>query len=105
MRIGQVIGNVTLNKQDPAFQGARWLVVNPLARKQIAGACEAKSLPLSSEPSLVVFDNIGAGRGDIIGFVEGGEATQIFDGPTPVDATNVAIFDTFFYNPPSSSGK
>ena len=30
MRIGQVIGKTTMSRQDPAFNGARWLMVNPV---------------------------------------------------------------------------
>ena len=29
MRLGKVIGRVTLSQTIPAFEGARWLVVNP----------------------------------------------------------------------------
>ena len=29
MRLGKVIGRVTLSQMIPAFEGGRWLVVNP----------------------------------------------------------------------------
>ena len=34
MRLGKVIGRVTLSQTIPAFEGARWLVVNPYTRDQ-----------------------------------------------------------------------
>ena len=54
---------------------------------------------MSQDPSLVVYDSIGGGVGQTIGFVEGREAAQPFDGPTPVDAINAALVDDIFYNP------
>ena len=50
-------------------------------------------------PSLVVYDNLGAGTNDIVGFVEGAEATAPFDQPTPVDAITAAIFDSIYHEP------
>jgi microcompartment protein CcmK/EutM len=46
-----------------------------------------------------VFDNIGAGEGDIIGFSEGAEATAPFASPIPIDALCIAIFDRIDYTP------
>ena len=37
MRLGKVIGRVTLSQTIPAFEGARWLVVNPYTRDQFQG--------------------------------------------------------------------
>jgi microcompartment protein CcmK/EutM len=96
MRLGHVIGRVTLSKQDAAFKGARFLIVQPLAKAQFAGAAMT---PLASGSSVVVYDNLGAGAGHIVGFVEGSEATMPFDQPTPVDAFNAAIVDQISYNP------
>ena len=47
----------------------------------------------------MVYDNLGAGEADIVGFVEGSEATAPFDGPTPLDAITVAIFDQIDHHP------
>ena len=98
MRLGHVIGRVTLSKQDPAFKGARFLLVQPFAKEQFRGA---PMTPLAKGLSLVVYDNLGAGLGNVIGFTEGAEATAPFDSPTPVDAFNAAIVDEIFYNPPA----
>lgn len=99
MRLGQVIGKVTLHTQDPAYDGPRWLVVAPLDRQQLAGG---PRVPLAKAPNLVVYDNMGAREGDVIGFVEGGEASMPFPEPTPVDAYNFAIIDTIDYHPPAA---
>ena len=97
MRLGTVIGRVVLSKKDPAFKGARFLIVHPLSREQLGGA---PAVPLARGDSLVVYDDLGATPGHTIGFVQGGEATAPFLNPTPVDAYNVAIIDSITYAPP-----
>ena len=97
MRLGHVIGRVILSKQDPAYKGGRFLLVQPFAKEQF---CGASMTPLASGNSLVVYDNLGAGLGHTIGFTEGAEAAAPFEQPTPVDAFNAAIVDELFYNPP-----
>lgn len=99
MRLGHVIGRVTLSKQDPAYKGGRFLLVQPFAKEQYRGA---DVTPLAKGSSLVVYDNLGAGVGHVIGFTEGAEATAPFDQPTPVDAFNAALVDRFFYTPPAN---
>jgi hypothetical protein len=46
-----------------------------------------------------VYDDLGGGVGQTIGFIEGREAASPFDGPTPVDAISGALVDEIFYNP------
>lgn len=99
MRVAQVIGRVTLNVQDPSFKGGRWLMCNPLDAADFNTACTTPP-PLSKLSSLVAYDNLGAGEGDIVGLVEGAEATAPFDYDIPIDAITVAIFDSLFYQPP-----
>ena len=55
MRLGKVIGRVTLSQMIPAFEGGRWLVVNPYTRDQFQNG-DTPPEGLSDEPSLVVFD-------------------------------------------------
>ena len=98
MRLGQVIGKVVMSRQDPAFRGARWLVVNPVDAADFNTACD-RAPALSAQPSLVVYDQLGAGTNDIVGFVEGAEATAPFEDPTPIDAITVALFDQIHYTP------
>jgi len=98
MKLGRVIGRVTLSKTIPAFTGGRWLIVSPFTRGHYQ---QGRQPPpgLSKDPSPVVFDNLGGGMGDTIGYVEGREASMPFDQPTPVDAINAAIMDEVFYSP------
>ena len=37
MKLGQIIGRVVLNTQDPSYTGGRFLMVHPLDRKQLSG--------------------------------------------------------------------
>lgn len=98
MRLGHVIGRVVLSQQDPAYTGGRFLLVQPFGKEQFNGA---GITPLAKGNSLVVYDSLGAGVGNVIGFTEGAEATAPFDNPTPVDAYTAAIVDEIFYNPPA----
>lgn len=100
MRVAQVIGRVTLNVQDPAFTGGRWLLCNPVAVQDFNTACQ-KAPPLTGENTLVTYDNLGAGEGDIVGVVEGAEATAPFDHDIPIDAITVAIFESLTYQQPA----
>lgn len=98
MKLGTVIGRVTLNRTLPAFSGGRWLLVSPFTRDHFPRAGE-RPITLGKDPSLVVYDNLGGGVGDVIGYVEGREAAQPFERPTPVDAINTALIDAVFYSP------
>ena len=98
MRLGTVIGRVTLNKTVPELLGARWLIVSPFTRDHFQRGAETPP-GMSKDPSLVVYDNLGGGVGQTIGFIEGREAAQPFDEPTPVDAINAALVDEVFYSP------
>ena len=99
MRLTQVIGRVTHSIQDPSFKGGRWLMVSPLDAEHLNTACHTPP-PLSAQSSLVAYDDLGAGAGDIVGIVEGAEATAPFDFPIPIDAITVALFETLPYPPP-----
>jgi microcompartment protein CcmK/EutM len=98
MRLGTVIGRVTLSQVVPSLIGARWLIVSPFTREHFQSGSESPS-GLSKDPSLVVYDDLGGGVGQTIGFIEGREAASPFDGPTPVDAISGALVDEIFYNP------
>ena len=98
MRLGTVIGRVTLSATTPSLIGARWLIVSPFTREHFQRGSETLA-GMSKEPSLVVYDDLGGGVGQTIGFVEGREAAAPFAGPTPVDAINAALVDEIFYNP------
>jgi microcompartment protein CcmK/EutM len=100
MRLGTVIGRVTLNQTVPQLVGARWLIISPFTRQHF----QRGSVPItgmSKDPSLVVYDDLGGGVGQTVGFIEGREAAAPFEQSTPVDAINAALVDEIFYNPPS----
>jgi len=88
MRIGEVIGSVTLNRAHPSLAGARWLIVVPFGLKVLKLA-----LPPDGE-DLVIYDDLGAGVGSRVGFSEGGEAAAPFHpDKKPVDAYCACILD------------
>jgi microcompartment protein CcmK/EutM len=97
MKPGKVIGKVTMSHAAPQFRGARWLIVAPMGPDELSGA-NPKGVSNGWTP--VVYDNLGAGLGDEILYVEGAEATQPFDFPIPLDAINVALLDTFQFETP-----
>ncbi len=88
MRIGEVIGSVTLNRVHPSLAGARWLIAVPLS---------LKALKLGAPPDgedVVIYDDLGAGVGSRVGFSEGGEAAAPFHPDRkPVDAYCACILD------------
>jgi microcompartment protein CcmK/EutM len=98
MKLGTVIGRVTLSAAVPNLAGARWLIVSPFTRDHFQHGADTPS-GLSKDPSLVVYDDLGGGVGQTIGYIEGREAAQPFAEPTPVDAINAALVDNIFYNP------
>lgn len=89
MRIGKVIGRVTLSDSYPTLAGGRFLLVEVQDRYSLAG--EARR----SGESLVVYDHLGAGEGDVIAFAESREAAMPFypEKRVPLDAYNAAILD------------
>jgi len=98
MRLGAVIGRVTLSKTVSGLAGARWLIVSPFTREHYQRGKETP-LGLSKDPSVVVYDDLGGGLGQTIGFIEGREAASPFDPPVPIDAINAALVDEIYYQP------
>lgn len=98
MKLGAVIGRVTLSVVVPELEGARWLIVSPFTREHFQNGTVGP-VGLSKDPSLVVYDALGGAVGDTIGYVEGREAAQPFPKAPPIDAINAALVDEIFYNP------
>ncbi|HYG21479.1 MAG TPA: EutN/CcmL family microcompartment protein [Verrucomicrobiae bacterium] len=98
MRLCTVIGRVTLSVTVPALEGGRWLIVSPFNREHYQRGTETPA-GMSSEPTLVVYDDLGGGVGQTIGIIEGAEATAPFHQPTPIDAIDAALVDEIFYSP------
>lgn len=98
MRLGTVIGRVTLNQQEPVYRGARLVIVQPLSREQFGGA---STVPLAKGSSVIAYDPLGAGDGALVGFTEGAEATQPFEGDAPLDAYVTCLIERVLYTPPA----
>lgn len=96
--MGTVIGRVTLSQAVPALTGGRFLIVSPFTREHFQRGTDTPP-GMSKDPSVVVYDDLGGGVGQTIGFIEGAEATAPFDQPTPIDAINAALVDEIFYSP------
>jgi ethanolamine utilization protein EutN len=88
MRIGEVIGRVTLSRFQPRLRGGRFLIALPMP---LAALTEDAS---DRGEELVVYDNLGAGPGSLIGISEGREAANPF-GQTKaaVDAYCACLID------------
>jgi microcompartment protein CcmK/EutM len=89
MRVGKVIGRVTLNPIYATLAGGRFVLVEVQDRFSLSGK------PRQSTESLVVYDNLGAAEGDLIAFTESREACMPFypEKRVPLDAYNAAILD------------
>ena len=90
MRIGTVIGRVTLSVRIKVYFGERLLLVLPWRRETLSGADKY-------DPAIVVYDQLGANVGQNIAISEGREAACPFPNPTPVDAYCAALLDDIFY--------
>lgn len=88
MRIGEIIGTVTLSRCHPSLTGGSYRLVVPLSLENLKGRSTERA------EELVVYDDFGAGIGDKIAFSEGVEAAQPFaPNYKPLDAYNAAILD------------
>ena len=88
MRIGEVIGKVSLSKRHPSLWGARWLLVAPLGREMLGGDRNGRGEPH------IVYDELGAGAGSLLAVSEGPEASAPFHpDQKPIDGYNAAILD------------
>jgi microcompartment protein CcmK/EutM len=89
MRIGKVIGRLTLSPVYDTLVGGRFLIVEVQDRFSLAGKARR------TKEAVVVYDHLGAGEGDTIAFTESREATMPFypEKRVPLDAYNAAILD------------
>jgi microcompartment protein CcmK/EutM len=83
MQLARVIGDVVATRKEPAFEGVKLLLIQPLAHDgQDAGR------------PLVAVDSVGAGVGERVFFVRGKEASFPFHPlEVPADAGIVGIID------------
>ena len=90
MRMGTVIGRVTLSVRSKRYVGERLVLTLPWKTDTFTGAEK-------HDPAIVVYDQLGAGVGQQIAISEGREAACPFEKPTPVDAYCAALVDEIFY--------
>lgn len=90
MRMGTVIGRVTLSVRHKRYLGERLLLTLPWKTGTFSGTAK-------HDPAIVVYDQLGAAVGQDIAISEGREAACPFEKPTPVDAYCAALVDEFFY--------
>jgi microcompartment protein CcmK/EutM len=90
MRIGKVVGRVTLSSSYHTLVGGRFMIVEVQDRFSLAGEKR------KTGEYVVVYDHLGAGDGDTIAFSESREACMPFypEKIVPLDAYNSAILDT-----------
>ncbi len=100
MRIGKVIGTVTLNRAHPSLSAARFKLAVPLSLDNLNGSSDIEA------EALVVYDDLGAGLGSLIAISEGGEAAQPFEPEMkPIDAYNAALLDEINIKPKTENRK
>ena len=89
MRIGKVVGRVCLNQLYDTLVGGRFLIVEVQDRHALAGKAR------QTAESVVMYDHIGAGMGDLVAFSESREACMPFypEKRVPIDAYCSAILD------------
>jgi microcompartment protein CcmK/EutM len=89
MRIGKVVGRVTLNSAYETLIGGRFIIVEVQDRFSLSGQKR------QTAETVVAYDHLGAGDGDLIAFSESREACMPFypEKRLPLDAYNSAILD------------
>ena len=94
MRIARVIGKVTLNRHMPELVPGSYLIVRPCNRGTLAGDNHG------NDETLVLYDELAAREGDLVGLVEGREATAPFwPKKVPYDSYNACILDDVDFEP------
>jgi ethanolamine utilization protein EutN len=88
MRIGEIIGSVTLSRCHPSLRGASWRIVVPLDRAGLRDRQTGRGEPF------ILFDELGSGEGSLVAISDGAEASAPFyPDQKPIDAYCTAILD------------
>ncbi len=94
MRIARIIGNVTLGRRLDEFPAGRLLLAEALDGAAIETIAQEGRRATPMPESLVIYDELGAGVGQLVGVSEGAEATMPFrPRRCAVDAYCAAILD------------
>lgn len=94
MRLARVLGQVVMRVCEPSLKPGRWLVCEVLDEGGLSNTARYRKRSEPMPQSLVVFDELGAGVGQIIAVSEGREAAMPFHPQrVPIDAYCAAIMD------------
>jgi microcompartment protein CcmK/EutM len=88
MRIAEVIGRVTLSRAHPSLKGGRFVIALPMPREALVEDSSKRG------EEVIVYDDLGASPGSLIGLSEGGEAANPFrPDKKPIDAYCAFLID------------
>jgi microcompartment protein CcmK/EutM len=88
MRMGNIIGTVTLSRKDETLHGGRFLIVQP------HDAAAARGRRPATGETVVIYDELGADAGCLVAFSEGREgAMPFYPKKVPIDAYCSALLD------------
>jgi len=94
MRIAKVIGKVVFSRKLDEVLPGNYLVVRTCNRGTLAGNNEG------NEETPVIYDSLAAREGDLVGMVEGREATAPFyPRKVPYECYCASILDTVDFEP------
>lgn len=101
MRLAVIQGTVTTTRREANLPvGGRLLLAAVLDSTNLFKLAQGEDCHFGSQGSLVVFDQMGAGIGQLIAISEGAEATMPFKpGNAAIDAYSAAIIDELEYEP------
>jgi len=88
MQLARVIGNVVATVKNPALEGRKLMVIQPLATA-------ADGRLRAAGKALVAIDSVGSGPGELVFWCRGKEASFPFAGSdVPTDCTIIGIVDS-----------
>lgn len=94
MRLARVIGTVTMSRKLSSLKPGRYLIVDTLDDDAVRHVNENRRRSSPMPESLIVFDQLGAGVGQIVAVSEGREAAVPFGKEkVPLDAYCAALID------------
>lgn len=94
MRIAKVIGKVVLSRKLDEVVPGNYLLVRTCNRGTLAGENDG------NEETPVIYDSLAAREDDLVGMVEGREATAPFHPEkVPFECYNACILDTVYFDP------
>ena len=99
MRLAWVTGKVTMSSRLDELKSGSWLICEAVDADGLRDMSGPQPRTRPMPESLVIFDQLGAGFGDLVAFSEGAEATQPFrPDRVPIDSITTAIIDSVRIN-------